>query len=745
MKHIISIALLLSFLATANAQYRGTVLGADASDPSKAEPLYSAFVIWEGTSHGTVTDYDGSFSIDADKTSSKLTFQYVGYTTQTIDVSEITDKENIVITLQPEQLDEVVVAQRKLGSSINRKSPQLTQELNKDELCKAPCCNLGESFETNASVDVNYADATTGARTIQLLGLSGRYVQILSENIPNLRGIAAPFGLSYVPGSWMDGISISKGVGTVLNGYEAFTGQIDYEYKKPVSEEICSVSLFGTTAGRGEINASVATHVAEGLSTAIILSATKDFDSMDENHDNFRDEPQTKQLSFLNRWNFHRNDYTGQIVVKTMNEIRRGGQMDFTGSKPMDNIYGVYINTDRVESWMKNGFNFEDDANLGIQTSYIYHRQNSFFGERASLGERTYVGTQHTYYVNVLFRKAWEEDLHTFDGGVSTTGDIYEETVSLGKASTRNEYSLKERSWGIYAQYTLSLEERLSLIAGIRGDHNTLHGTFFTPRLHVRYAPSVYTVLRAGAGKGYRTAALFAENNYMLSSARNWKYEKDDVYSQETAWNMGGSIQQTIGETGLSVNLEYFHTEFGHQLILDTDRSVREIYVHNTDERSYANTVQIETSYRHKGLDITAAWRWNEAKQMLNGELRQRPLVSNYKGLVAVSYQTPLKTWQFDVNMQLNGGGRIPTTEGNPIEYQRASHFGSYQMFNAQLTKWFRYWSIYAGCENLGNYMQDNAIIAADKPNTEYFDGTMIWGPLMSRKFYLGIRFFLEN
>lgn len=738
MKQTIIALLLLCISAAASAQYKGTVLGADAGDPTKAEPLFSAFIIWEGTSHGTITDFDGTFSIDADKNSNKLTFQYVGYTTQTIDVSTLADKENIIITLQPEQLEEVTIAQRKLSSSINRKSPQLTQEINKDELCKAPCCNLGESFETNASVDVNYADATTGARTIQLLGLSGRYVQMLSENIPNLRGIAAPFGLSYVPGSWMDGISISKGVGTVVNGYEAFTGQINYEYKKPVSEEICSASLFGTTAGRGEVNASVATHVAEGLSTALIISAAKDFDSMDENKDNFRDEPQTKQLSFLNRWNLHKGDYTGQIIVKTLNEERLGGQMDFDGKEPDPNKYGVRIKTDRVESWMKNGFAFEDDANLGIQAAGIYHHQNSFFGQKK------YIGTQGTYYINALFRKAWEEDTHTFDGGISSQGDFFDEKIGFAADSMVN-YTLKEYSFGGYVQYTLSIEDKLSIIAGFRGDYSTEHKFFVTPRLHVRFAPVQYTVIRACIGKGYRTAALFAENNYMLSSARNWKYGESDIYSQETAWNMGGSIQQTIGESGLSINAEYYHTEFGNQLILDTDWTPRMIDAQNRDDRSYANTVQIEATYRLKGLDITAAWRWNEAKQVLAGELRQRPLVSKYKGLLAISYQTPLKTWQFDVNMQLNGGGRVPTTEANPVEYQREKRFGSYQMYNAQLTKWFRNWSIYAGCENIGNYMQKNAIIASEKPMSEYYDGTMIWGPLMSRKFYLGLRFSLEH
>ena len=736
MKIFFILVLCLAWSLVGFAQtYRGVVLGADAADTTQTEPLYSALVVWEGTQQGTTTDFDGSFSISANQQTSKLLIKYVGFISHTVDINSVADGNNIRVVLIPEQLDEVTIAQRKMSSSMNRHSPALTQDLGKDELCKAPCCNLGESFETNASVDVNYADATTGARTIQLLGLSGRYVQMLSENIPNLRGIAAPFGLSYVPGSWMDGISISKGVGTVVNGFEAFTGQINYEYKKPVSDERFSVSLFGSTAGRGEVNASTAIPLGHGVSTALIVSASKDFTSLDENGDNFRDEPQTRQLSLLNRWNFHRDNYTGQIVVKTMNEERRGGEMDFEGSVIDTTKYGVCIKTQRVESWLKNGFSFEDDLSLGIQASYIYHKQSSFFGRRE------YDGQQDSYYLNILMRKGWNEDQHIFDCGLSSQGDFFDERISFDASRGSSFYSLNDIAIGLYAQYTYNCDDVLTMIAGLRADYDTEFKAFVTPRLNIRYAPCQFTIIRGGVGVGSRTTALFAENNYMLSSARKWSYNEEDVYSQERAWNVGGSLQQTFGNSGLSATIEYFRTMFSRQLLLDTDISPREVWAHSALSRSYANTFQIEAVYRWRGLDVTAAWRWNEAYQELGGEMRQRPLSSRYKALISLSYQTPHKTWQFDVNMQLNGGGRVPTTDGNPDEYKRGNTFGSYRICNVQMTKWFNNWSLYAGCENVGNYMQDNAIIAADKPMSEYYDGTMIWGPLMSRKFYLGLRF----
>lgn len=312
----------------------------------EGEPLVGAYLIWDGTSRGAVTDINGDFSIQRISQTSRLIASYVGYINDTIDVSGVTD---IVFNLSPQIIDEVMVSARKSGSSMNRLSAITTIDVSQSELYRAACCNLGESFETNASVDVNYADAATGAKTIQMLGLSGRYVQMLVENVPNLRGMASPFGLSYIPGTWMDGIQISKGVGTVVNGYEAFTGQINIEFKKPTSTEHAFANVFAASNGRVEVNGNISQKIRDNASTAVMFSLANDFMTMDENHDGFRDEPQVKQMNFLNRWNYHNNrGYNLHLTVKTLNEERTSGQVDFAGRQPSDSLFGVFIKTDRV-------------------------------------------------------------------------------------------------------------------------------------------------------------------------------------------------------------------------------------------------------------------------------------------------------------------------------------------------------------------------------------------------------------
>lgn len=729
--------MLLAFGLASVAAFAGDIKGkVVAMEGGKEVPLVGAYVIWAGTSQGTVTDFNGEYTIAPHATVASLVASYVGYQNDTIQVGSA---QEVNFTLHAITMDEVAVRARRAGASLDRRSAMVTTNITSDELCKAACCNLGESFETNASVDVNYADAATGARTIQLLGLSGRYVQMLTENVPNLRGMASPYGLSYVPGPWMDGIQVSKGVGTVVNGYEAFTGQINIEYKKPVSDEIVAVNLFASSAGRAEANANVAMRVAPKLTTAFIVNYAEDLMSMDENDDNFRDEPQTRQLNLLNRWNYHTDGYTWQLVVKTLNEERMSGSVDFDSTKPSDTLYGVYINTDRVESWMKNGFIFSDNANLGIATAYIYHHQSAFFGQKS------YRGTQHSYNANAIFNYTWG-DVGALHAGISSQGDMIDENVDFAVADGEHRFSIDDISAGVFAQYTLTLGDMLTAIAGLRADWSNQYDVFVTPRLHVRYQPVEHTILRLAVGKGYRTAALFAENNYLMSSARKWTFS--NPYEQEAAWNMGLNVTQYIDLWGneLMLNAEYYHTQFSKQLVTDFDVSPRQLVAYQSTDKSFANTFQIEGKYSPvRGLDITAAWRWNEAKQTLNNTLMQRPLVSRYKGLLTLSYATPLKKWQFDMNMQLNGSGRIPTTVGNPVEYQRPTEFSSYQMFNGQVTKYFRTWSIYAGVENIGNFTQKNPIIAGEDPYGDYFDGSMVWGPLMSRKFYVGLRWSLEK
>lgn len=218
--NIIILFLLFSFTAFAGKKITGRVL--DESN----QPVIGANVYWEKSRKGTTTDVNGYFELNKESSDLHLIASFIGYTSArtAIDESDV----NVEIQLKGEiELQEVVVSERRAGTIASRTSVLQTQKITYDELCRAACCNLAESFETNPSVDVSYADAATGARQIKLLGLSGTYVQMLTENYPNFRGAASLYGLDYVPGTWMESIQVSKGTSSVKNGYEALAGQID--------------------------------------------------------------------------------------------------------------------------------------------------------------------------------------------------------------------------------------------------------------------------------------------------------------------------------------------------------------------------------------------------------------------------------------------------------------------------------------------------------------------------------------
>lgn len=713
-----------------------------AKEDGKTIELVGANIYWLGTQNGTISDDEGRFRISRVSGNDLIVVSYIGYISDTINVSNI---RNLKVELIPDQqLDEVQVAGRKPGAFMSRMDPIATINVTGEELCKAACCNLSESFETNASVDVAYSDAATGAKQIQLLGLSGNYVQMMTENIPNFRGLATPYGLTYIPGTWMDAIQISKGTSTVVNGFEALTGQINVEYKKPQDSEKFFLNLFGSDMGRAEANVNGSVHVNDKVKTAVFAHYSKDMMSNDLNNDGFRDEPLLNQLNLMNRWDYNnKKGFTAQLGVKIIEEERLGGEMEFDANTPSDEYYGIKIDTKRLEAFGKAGYLFNDDiSSLALVANWSRHEQNSFYGLK------TYDATQNSFYANLLFQSIIANENNQFTTGVSFQGDMFDELLQLDYRDdgSSKQYLRDELVPGIYFQYTYSIPERLTVIAGARSDFHNIYGTLFTPRLHAKYNLSPKTILRASVGKGFRSPNVLAENSYLLASSRELMIA--DNIKMEEAWNYGANLTRYFNVAGkeLTFNIEFYRTDFVNQLVADADQSARFISFYNLDGKSYANNFQVEAKYEVlRGLDMVGAWRINDVKTTYNGVLMDRPLISKYKGLVTLSYATPLKKWQFDYTLQLNGGGRVPTTEQNAPENQRPDSFEPYQIMNAQVTKFFRKWNIYIGAENIADFKQANPIIAGDDPFGKEFDSSLTWGPVLGRRIYFGLRYFIDR
>ena len=607
--------------------------------------------------------------------------------------------------------------------------------IGKSQLIRAACCNLGESFTTNPSVDVSYSDAATGARQIKLLGLSGTYVQMLTENVPNLRGASLPYALGYVPGPWMQSIQVSKGASSVKNGYESTTGQINIEFLKPQATDGVRANAYLDSEWKQEVNVDGSIHLNDRLSTATLLHFENRQTEHDGNGDGFMDMPKIRQYNLMHRWAYVSPLWISQLSMRVLRDERIGGQ----GAKHLADAggtpYTTSVKTNRYEVQWKNGWTLDADHN----TSLALMLQGSWHDGWNTFGLTQYDVTQKNGYAQLMFETDLTDE-HNLSVGASLNHDYFDERSSL-------EFPLpggnKETTSGVYAQYTYKLGERLTVMPGIRWDYSTLHGGFLTPRLHIKYSPLDKLTLRASAGKGYRTPHALAENITLLASGRRAVCASD--LKQEEAWNMGLSagFNIPIRNRNLELNAEYYYTDFKNQLVIDyTNTSPRDgqdglfLTFGNLSGKSYSHTLQVDATYPFfEGFTATGAFRLNDVKCTYGGELRQKPLTSRYKGLLTLSYKTPTELWQFDLTGQLNGGG---------VLYNRAKYPAYFQL-QLQVTREFRHVSIYLGGENLTNYRIQDPIMHAHQPWSQSFDATQVWGPIAGAMAYIGVRLRFEK
>ena len=740
---------------------------------SPKSPLTGANIYWLGTSNGTFSDEKGHFRLDRNGANeNKLVISLLGYKKDTVPVDK--GKRGIEIEMIPDNQDlkEVEVVGKQENSFISKLRTQQTQMITTRELQRAACCNLAESFETNASVDVSYSDAVSGARQIQLLGLSGIYSQIMTENVPLIRGLATTFGLNYIPGSWMESIQIAKGTSSVVQGYESVTGQINVEYKKPESSEKFFLNLFGNNNLRFEANADGAIKINNKLSTSLLLHAATFQHKFDRNEDGFMDLPKVTTITAMNRWDYIvPNKWVSRFGIKFLYEERNGGQMDFeksswnadtNGISNDSKKYGIGVKTNRLEAFWKNGtfMGAGGKSSLGLILSGINHQQDAFYGINL------YHGHEQNFNANLIFTTSFKENKHRISTGASYFVDDYSENFiqtslkyryqNLPPDSTPTDadlftlvddsvytYITDRNEWnaGAFFEYTFDIHEKFALIAGVRGDYNSRFGYYFTPRLHLRVNPSKTTTIRASVGKGYRSPNLLAENSAAFVSQRVLNFAPEP--GNEEAWNYGLNFAWsfTLFNEKAEFSVDAYRTSFVKQVIADQDSLPTALFFYNLNGKSYANSAQIQFTFSPlKRFNITAAFRYNDVKVTEGGELRQKAMVNQYKGLISLAYATKFEKWRFDLTGQLNGPARMPDTQKMPVKLQRPGWSPVWFNLLGQVTRKFKHFDIYLGGENLTNFRQMDPIAEYWKPYHTHFDGSMAWGPVVGITVYAGIR-----
>jgi len=596
------------------------------------------------------------------------------------------------------------------------------QTLTVNELQKAACCNLSESFSTNASVDVSYSDAISGAKKIRMLGLDGRYVQITNESIPLIRGLSSSYGLNYVPGTWIESIQIIKGSGSVVNGFESFTGQINLEYFKPSTADKMYWNVYANSGQKFENNLALK-KIYEKWSSNLFTHFSYHNKEIDENNDGFMDMPHLKNFNVLNRFLYEgSNVFRAQLFVKAMYEDREGGQLS-----NFLNPYKIDIHNDIIEIGTKTGIlPDEDQRSIGLQTSFRRHNQEAQFGDKL------YNGLQESVYLNLI--RDVKINNNTFRYGLNYNADRFEESFN---DSLFNKIDLIT---GVFSEYNLKIDDYFILVAGFRADYHNNSQYHYTPRVNVKYNPTDDLALRISAGKAFRISNIFVEHSNFLASNRIVKVRENLL--PEVAWNMGFNLTycfRLFGKEGI-INADAYRTEFENQIVVDIENPGF-LNFYNLNGKSFANTLQIDLGYELvERLNIKLAYKINEVKiEYENRGLLQPPLNPRDRALVNLSYANTSKDWEFDFTTNFVGKSRLPA-------HQEVKDAFSNPFFvhNSQITKRYDNIEVYIGAENILNFTQDNPIKIADNPTDENFDASIVYAPINGRMIYLGLRYKLN-
>ncbi len=744
-----TLLLLFLFITSSILAQQNTIDGVvyELQDGSK-QPLPLANVYWMDGSLGVVTDDKGRFSIQRNQ-QQFLIASFVGYKSDTLQITSSSTSVEFALRPSGNQLNEVSVVQREKATKVDLFGAVKVETITQKELLKAACCNLSESFETNPSIDVSIADAVTGTKQIQMLGLAGPYAQITRENMPDVRGLSAVSGLTYVPGHWISSIQLNKGTGSVVNGYESITGQINVNLVDPSDMDRMYLNLYSNAVGRMEANANFKKDVGEKLGTALLIHASGNQRENDGNVDGFLDLPMGKNLMAINRWELYSSNWHVQLGLRGVLVDKTSGQID----REQANRWTASNESDRQEAWAKIGKVHDEELgkSTGLQLSLVNHNHRTRFGAR------THDAQQQSFYANLVHQTIVNNTNHTLKLGSSYQLDRMEEVAF----DSTNNYTASVP--GVFSEYTWKHGTAIDVVLGLRADMHNLYGILLTPRLHTRFCLSEFTVLRASGGRGARMPGVIAENMGAFASNRQltlpgYQGTRPNLFGVnyhlglEKAWNYGMNFTHkfNIDFRQAVFAVDFYRTEFENQVIVDYDANPGEIAFYNSEDyglRSFANSIQVQFDYELiNRLDVRLAYRFLDVQMdyLSNGRM-EKPLQSRHRAFINAGYET-LKHYRFDLTVNWMGEKRLPITSSNPAEYQLAERSPDYFLVNAQVSKaWEKQGlEVYLGGENLLNFKQEEPILSSEDPFNPYFDASMIWGPVFGRNLYAGLRYKLK-
>ena len=712
-------------------------------DDNKEIPVQGATIKWLNTDIGTISDEKGLFKLENSLNKEFIEISFLGFKTDTVSVQKDKIITHFLTVSDENNLNEVTVTKRRNSTQRTYLMPQNIIKISEDELLKAACCNLSESFETNPSVDVNHNDAITGTKQIEMLGLKSPYILITEENIPMVRGASQTFGLGFTPGTWIESIQVTKGMGSVTNGYESIVGQINTEIKKPYNDMPFFFNLFNSLVdGRVEANAHIRSKVSEKMHSTLFIHYNDRKKVNDKNGDQFLDKPVQDQLNLLSKWQY--TDTSKGIVsflnIRYLDDYKKIGSVNFNEKSDLSRFWGGEITTNRFDSSFKLGYvnpNIPYQS-LGFQLAYNYHDQEAYYGLN------DYNISQKSLFVNLIYNSILFNSKNKIKAGLNFSSDDYNEYVF------KSNIDRIDSSFGGFFEYSFDNFIDFNLIFGLRYDiHNNL-GSFFTPRLHFRYLLNDNFSIKGSFGTGRKIANIFAENQVIfLSNRKNLnKNFSDKLYglSPEKATNLGFSLDHKVSLFGGQGNIifDFYKTLFDNRVIIDFETFGEFNFYNSSFGKSKSDNYQLEFLFSKNNWNITAAYKKYDVKSYYKSGLKEKPIQP--RNIIFFNYGIESnkindKNWKFDITYNRIGKQRLMNNIRDNDEFVDP-HFS----LNSQITRVFsKNFEVYVGGENINNYQQENPIIMANNPFDPSFDASIVHGPIFGSTYYLGLRYKILN
>ena len=705
-------------------------------------PIEGANIFWLNTNQGTITKAAGEFNIQKIRDVKSLVISYIGFKTDTIDIDDKKFITHYLTFSDDNELDEVTVSKKRNTIQRTYLMPQNVVKISEEELLKAACCNLSESFETNPSVDVNHNDAITGTKQIEMLGLKSPYILITEENIPMVRGASQTYGLGFTPGTWIESIQVTKGMGSVTNGYESIVGQINTEIKKPYSDMPFFFNLFNSIDGRVEANAHLKSTISDKIQTTSFIHYNNREKANDKNGDKFSDKPIQDQLNLLSKWQYTdaANGIVSFLNIRYLDDNKKVGSIDFNEKSDLSRLWGGEIFTNRFDSSFKLGYVNPKIPyqSLGFQLAYNFHDQESYYGLN------DYNISQKSLFINLIYNSIISNTKNKIKAGLNFSSDSYDEFVF------KSNIERTDRSFGGFFEYSFDNLNDFNLVFGLRYDNHNNLGSFFTPRLHFRYLLNDNFSIKGSAGTGRKIANVFAENQVIfLSNRKNLnKTFTEKLYgvNPEKATNLGFSLDHKVFLLGGQGNIifDYYNTTFDNRVIIDFETPGEFNFYNSKLGKSKSNSFQAEFLFSKNNWNITAAYKKYDVKSYYNSGLKEKPLQP--RNILFFNYGIESnkindKYWKFDITYNRLGKQRLVRNPRDNFELVDP-HFS----INSQITRVFSSkFEVYLGGENINNFKQEDPIIMANNPFDPMFDASIVHGPIFGSTYYMGLRFKILN